>query len=147
MYNDNELFKVLVKGFKENRFKETIDSLLEESIENQEYIKKYISALCGVEVSLTDKDFYYSLNQAILNYNKNHKVVTRVKECSMNCCTVNGKTQCQNACPFEAIRKDEQNHTTFIEDSKCIDCGFCIEACPNNNYIDKVEYFPLTNLS
>ena len=36
---------------------------------------------------------------------------------------------CENACPVDAIAKDE-NGTARIDETKCISCGKCVTACP-----------------
>lgn len=36
---------------------------------------------------------------------------------------------CENACPVDAISKDEQGHAR-IDFKKCITCGKCVSACP-----------------
>lgn len=36
---------------------------------------------------------------------------------------------CENACPVDAISKDEQGHAR-IDFEKCITCGKCVSACP-----------------
>ncbi len=45
-------------------------------------------------------------------------------------------TQCENpfcmhSCPVEAISKDEKSGIVLIDKEKCIGCGNCTEACPD----------------
>jgi ferredoxin hydrogenase len=140
------LFRILVKGYYDDKFEDTVNSLLIGNTEDKQTMKNTISALCGIEVDCNEEDFIHKLKKAILTYNSNQKIVIKTKPCTVNCLISNEKTQCQNTCAFDAILRDKDRHTTFIDNSRCIDCGFCIEACPNNNYMDKVEYIPLINL-
>lgn len=144
--NHNDLFKTLVKAYYENHFEATINSLLSDESEDKEYLTKVISALCGVDVNNEGISYNEALKEAITNYASDHKIVIKLKECSMECKTEDGKTNCQKVCAFEAIKVDKEKHTTIIDSTKCIECGFCIEACPNKNFMDKVEFLPLMNL-
>ncbi|ERI94576.1 4Fe-4S binding domain protein [Clostridiales bacterium oral taxon 876 str. F0540] len=141
--DNNALFKILVKSYIDNNFEDTVDNLLNKDDANKDELSKIISSLCGVEGSYTKNNFSRELKKAISNYTANNKVVIKVKNCCMNCTSSDTKTLCQSSCPFDAIVIDESKHTTLIDSAKCTDCGFCIEACPNGNYIDKIEYLPL----
>ncbi len=37
---------------------------------------------------------------------------------------------CLNACPEEAIEKDEVTGIVTVNPMKCIGCGICVQACP-----------------
>lgn len=139
---EKDLFKTIIKAYYEDRIEEVVTSLLEDCSCSREETAKVIAALCGVEVDYSTS-YASELKKAIQSYTANHKVVTRIKPCSMNCTISDGKTSCQNSCAFDAVIADLENHTTFMDNSKCTDCGFCIEACPNKNYIDKIEFIPL----
>jgi ferredoxin hydrogenase len=143
---NSELFRFLIKAYFEGNFDEKVNNLLEESAENKVYLANRISVLYGVDVDYSSGNFLTNLKEAIKNYSTSSKVVLRVNDCQINCYISDGKTQCQVACPFNAVIKDSSKHTTFIDLDKCTDCGFCIEACPNGNYLDKVEFLPLSNL-
>jgi Na+-translocating ferredoxin:NAD+ oxidoreductase RNF subunit RnfB len=143
--NKTNTFKTLIKAYYENRFEETINSLLIENESNKEYVSKVIAALCGVEVNQNSIIYVEELKKAILNYTPSNKVVTKVKSCVMECSTLEGKISCRDICPFDAIVIDEEKHTTFMDNDKCTDCGFCVEACPSNCYMDKVQFLPLIN--
>lgn len=140
-----ELFKVLIKSYYDKNFEETVNDLLEKNKEQKEYLSKLIASLSGTELDMNE-NFAKNLQNAILNYSQNHKVVIKIRDCAMDCAVLGTKTKCQKACPFEAILVNEEKHTTFIDNEKCTDCGFCIEACPNSNYIDKVEFIPMMKL-
>jgi Na+-translocating ferredoxin:NAD+ oxidoreductase RNF subunit RnfB len=143
--NYNDLFKTIVKAYYENHFEEVVNKLLQTNEDDKEHVSKVIAALCGVEVNASNTSYAAELKKAIMNYTANHKVVTKIKPCSLNCSVSEGKTSCQNACHFDAIVIDEEKHTTFIDNEKCTDCGFCVDACPNNCFMDKVEFMPLIN--
>jgi Na+-translocating ferredoxin:NAD+ oxidoreductase RNF subunit RnfB len=142
---EKELFKIILTAYYENGFEEAVNNLLQKDEDNKIYLKKLIAALCGVEVNCNSNNYVNELKSAIEHYSAEHKIVTRLQDCMMDCLDSEGRTQCQNACAFEAISVDTEKHTTYIDTSKCIDCGFCIEACPNNNYIDKIEFLPLVH--
>jgi len=72
--------------------------------------------------------------------------VVRIKDCMLNCKDSSWKTNCQRACVFDAISIDVKTCKVSIDNSKCTGCGFCIEACPTNCYLDKVEFLPLAKL-
>lgn len=143
--NNKDLFKVLLKAHYENRLEETVSDLLQENPEEKELLAKIIAPLCGIELDYSE-DFASELKNKISYHTCEYKIVTKIKSCSMECAAPGEKTSCQKACPFEAINIDEENHTTYINNEKCVDCGFCIEACSNNNFIDKVEFLPLAKL-
>lgn len=141
--NKNYLFKAIVKSYYENRFEETVNTLLNENENSKEQLAQIIAALCGVEVKYSTTAYAEELKKAIESYSSNHKVVTKIKTCSLECKKDNQQTRCQEACHFNAIVVDEEKHTTFIDDEKCTDCGFCVDACPYGNYMDKIEFIPL----
>lgn len=145
--NNEDLFKVITAAYYSNHFEETINSLLRENPSEDEHLLKLIAACCGVELEhYNDANFGKVLNDAIQNYCTNHKTVTKIRKCSMNCTVSQGSTCCQKSCAYDAILVDEIKHTTYIDNNKCIDCGFCIEACPNKNFADKIEFLPMANL-
>lgn len=144
--DNRELFKTLVKAYYEDNFETTVNNLLMEQNENKETISKIISALCGMELNNESDEYSKELKNAIFNYASNNKIVIRVKDCALDCKDVNEKTNCQNACIFDAISINLNTNKVSIDDSKCTGCGLCIDACPNNCYLDKVEFLPLTKL-
>lgn len=143
--NKNFLFKTIVKAYYENRFEEAVNTLLRENGDNKEQVSKIIAAICGVEVTYSNTTYAEDLKKAIEAYTSNHKVVTKIKPCSMECTVFGKKSCCEQVCHFDAIVIDEEKHTTFIDYNKCTDCGFCVDACPSSCYMDKIEFIPLIN--
>ena len=47
----------------------------------------------------------------------------------MKCANTGGKTECQCACPFNAIIVDEEANTTYIDKEKCTGCMVCLRNC------------------
>lgn len=143
--NSRELLKQLIKAYKQDNFEEKVNNLLEENPDNRLYTAKVISILSGTLIEYSSQTFVQDLKNVIKNYSTSTKIVVKVKECTMDCDIKEGKTPCQLSCPFEAILTDSSNNTTYMDNDKCVDCGFCIEACPNNIYMDKCEALPLIN--
>ncbi|OFI01514.1 iron hydrogenase 1 [Clostridium acetireducens DSM 10703] len=141
----NDLFKSIVKSYYEGTFDEKINELLSNTNIDKNDLAAVISSLCGVNVDFS-KNYLNDLKKAIETYKTSHKVVEKVKHCSMDCIDKNGKTLCQKSCPFDAILLDKENHTTYIDEDKCTDCGFCVEGCTTGGILDKVEFLPLANL-
>lgn len=142
----SELFKCIIKAYYSGRLEEKIKEILEDESINKEYLAATISSLCGVGVSFSE-NYISELSKAIKSYEAKHKVVNKVKKCNMDCrIDPNGKTHCQESCPFDAILVDEDERTTYICSDKCTDCGFCVEGCPSGSIMDRVEFLPLANL-
>jgi len=141
----SNLFKTLINAYYENTFEEEVEKILSNNEINKEELANIISSLCGVNVDFSN-DYSNTLNKAIGSYKFDNKIVTKVKSCSMKCADAEGKTSCQCACPFNAIIVDKEANTTYIDNFKCTDCGYCVEACPNGNILDKVDFLPLSNL-
>jgi len=141
----NEIFKTLLKSYYEDNFENKVQELLSKDNINKNELSSIISSLCGVEVDFSH-NYIDDLNKAILSYETNYKIVNKIKHCTMDCIDNNGKTQCQASCPFDAILIDNKSNTTYIDNDKCTDCGFCVEACSSGALLDKVEFIPLLNL-
>lgn len=141
----SELFKSLIKAYYEDKFEEKINEVLSLNEINKEDLCKVISSLCGTGITYSP-NFISDLKEAISSYEADHKIVNKIKHCSMDCEDENGETMCQKSCPFNAIFIDKEKHTSVIDCEKCTDCGFCVEACPTGSILDRVEFIPLAEL-
>ena len=141
----NQIFKTLVKSYHEDDFDNKVLELLSKDNINKTELSSIISSLCGVDVSFSD-NYIDDLKKAILSYESNYKIVSKVKQCNMDCTDNPGKTLCQASCPFDAILIDAKCNTTYIDNDKCTDCGFCVDVCPTGALMDKVEFIPLLDL-
>lgn len=139
----NSLFKEIVNSYYNNTFDETLKDILSDSNVNKIELANVISALCGVDVNYSDS-FISDLKVAIKNYSQKHKIVQKVRNCSMECSSDSEKSFCQKSCPFDAIIA--KDGSTYIDKFKCTDCGFCVDACPKGSILDKVEFLPLVDL-
>lgn len=143
--NYNDLFKTLVNAYYDDSFDAAVNDLLCNFDVDKTYLCKAISSLCGVQLDYCE-NYSDSLRKAISNYNPKHKVVNKIKDCAEDCLKENPHPFCETSCPFEAITSDLENNTIIIDNSKCIDCGFCVTACPNQVLADTIEFIPLINL-
>lgn len=141
----SNLFKEIVSSYYSGDFEKKINSILSNKDVDKEVLAGVISSLCGVEIRFSD-NYYENLITAIKSYEASHKIVNKVKACTMDCADNDGKTICQKSCPFDAIFIDTENHTSVINAEKCTDCGFCVEACPTASITDKIEFIPFANL-
>ena len=142
----NTLFKELVKSYYDGNFDETLKNILSTSEKSVEETFSIISSLCGSNVKY-DENYIYNLKKAITNYNVHQKIVEKLQKCSGNCAeTEGGISKCQRSCPFDAIIDDKETNSKIIDSERCIDCGLCIDACEDGNFIDKVEFLPVMEL-
>ncbi|MCB2290962.1 4Fe-4S binding protein [Clostridium sp. CS001] len=141
----SEHFKSLIKSYYENNFEDKVQELLSKDNTYKNELSLVISSLCGVQVDFSN-NYIEDLKKAIISYEINHKVVTKVKSCTMDCTDDPLNKPCQASCPFNAILIDNKTNTTYIDNDKCIDCGLCVDACPKDALMDKVEFIPLINL-
>lgn len=141
-----ELFDILIKSYYDDNFEETLNKIITCHEKSPQETFEIITSLCGVKVKF-DNNYVYNLKKAITNYNVNKKIVEKL-ECSGENCKPdkNNKYGCQRSCPFDAIKFDNNNNTTFIDNTICIDCGICIDSCINGRILDKIQFIPILDL-
>lgn len=135
----------LISSYYNNTFDDKINNLLSSEEYSKDEIKNIISSLCGVSIK-EDGDYIYNLKKAITSYSVKNKLVEKISNCSFCTTLENGKTACQNACPFDAILTDPISKNTYIDSNLCTDCGICVNACDCGSYLDKIELIPLLDL-
>ncbi len=99
----SELFKTIVNSYVNGTLESDIEHILSKYNYNKKNLCRIISSLCGVEVICDSNNFTENLANAIKSYSSQHKIVNKIKDCSMDCKKEDGKTFCQNSCPFDAI--------------------------------------------
>ncbi|WP_125154123.1 [Fe-Fe] hydrogenase large subunit C-terminal domain-containing protein [Clostridium rectalis] len=140
-----ELFKNLVKWYYNDDFDSKIHTMLQDPNINKEELAQVISSLCGVEVNFSD-NYLNDLKTALDNYKSAKKIITKLHNCSANCSTNSKETICQKSCPFNALVRNDNDNKIYINEEICLDCGTCIESCPNGGILEKSEFIPLINL-
>lgn len=141
----SQLFKELLRAYYEDVFMEKADEIMEKKDIDKENFARVVSAICGVELEYSES-FSSDLRQAIENYKKTNKVVINTHTCIEDCVKIDGKTICQNACPFDAIIIDKKTLKPNISMDNCVNCGICVDMCERKNFIDKIEFLPLANI-
>jgi len=139
---NKELFKTLAKAYDNGTFKEVINNMVQKS-DNKENLMALISTLAGTD-SVNGINFVDILEEKIKNY-KSSKVVNKIASCPEGCQSEAKDRNCSASCPFNAIFYDTNERNIKIAEDACIDCGICVEACPENTILDKVEFLPLLN--
>jgi len=52
-------------------------------------------------------------------------------------CIGNKDTACTDVCPVDCIHSTEEEEQYYIDPSVCINCGYCVTACPVNAIFDE----------
>jgi len=134
------LFKTLIKAYNDGSFRLTVNNMLNEA-KDKENLMAVISTLGGNEI-IGEDNFADILEKKIKNYNSG-KVVNKIEHCGQSCHIKGEDRKCSSSCPFNAIFYDASEGTVKINGENCIDCGICIDACPENTILDKAEFLPL----
>ncbi|KGK89237.1 MULTISPECIES: [Fe-Fe] hydrogenase large subunit C-terminal domain-containing protein [unclassified Clostridium] len=139
-----DLFKKLVKAHYDGNLKIEINSLFSDPEVNKDKLGRVISSLCGVEVKFDD-NYIDNLTKAIENYSPSQRVVFKIEDCIDDCKNPED-CLCHQACPISAILSDPTNKKIYINDELCLDCGMCIDSCPEGTILDNSEFIPLISL-
>lgn len=70
--------------------------------------------------------------------------VACLRSCSSAACR--SAAACSASCPFGALSVDPETGRIDLDRERCIDCGRCVEACPDASIQDRVEYLPVLEL-
>lgn len=142
------LYKQLIEAYYHKEFEKTFEKLLNEEFQDKEEAKSILSTLCGVDIDLTlsDHAFTQELIDAITQNRVKEKVVTKVRACTSDCETVDGKSKCQTVCPFDAIIRPTLGEDKLIDETLCMSCGRCVTACDKGNYMEVPQFLPLAQL-
>lgn len=141
--NNSLLLKTIIKAINENNLDSAILDAFKNSDTDKGKLARTISSLCGVDVPYSD-DFIANLKTELLQYNENHKVISKISPCPGNCSK--GIEGCIKSCPFDAIIMNKEKNGVEINSEKCTDCGLCVESCEKSSFMDKTEFIPLMNI-
>lgn len=140
-----DLFHKLIDSYYNGTFEETLSKIMVCHEKSPQETFKILTSLCGVDVKF-DNNYIFNLKKSICTYSTNNKIVKKLNCSGINCAKTNNKFSCESACPFNAIKYDNNNKTTYIDYKSCINCGLCIDSCKKGRILDKVEFIPVMNL-
>ena len=141
-----ELFKQLVRAYYYGDFEKLVEEVVRDPSFNEKDAIQIISALCGVEVE-GSKEVGKRIRQAIKDNKLRKNIVEKLSDCTKPCLIKkDGDSPCQLVCPISAIIEDPITHKNHIDKDLCLDCGLCVEACPEKKILDRIEFFPIMEL-
>ena len=142
----NDLFDELVTAYYNDTFDKTLSRIMVCHERSPQETFKIITSLCGVNIPF-DNNYVQNIKKAITSYSVNKRIVEKL-DCSAFKCSKNhnDKFTCEAACPYNAIKYDDENKTTYIDKEICINCGVCVDSCKNGRILDKVEFIPVMDL-
>lgn len=137
-----------MKAYYAGNFEETFAKMMKEGFNSKEEAKEILAILCGVEADQEAEEHLYiqSIVQGITSQRVREKVVQKVKNCASDCEEVDGKSKCQSTCPFDAIISSEDGKEKWIDESLCMSCGRCVNACDLGHYLDTPQFMPVAEL-
>lgn len=140
------LYKKLIEAYYSGHFEEALEHAMANDFESVEEAKQILSTLCGVDLlQYDDRNYIQTLVEAITHNRVKEKVIQKIRSCEEDCETVKGKSKCQTVCPFEAIMKMD-NGDKKIDETLCMSCGRCVEACDKGNYLDTPQFLPVAEI-
>lgn len=139
------IFKALIQAYYSGNFEKKVEEIIVSSGKDKDEITAIVSSACGVNVKYSN-NFTENLKDAILNYKKSSNIINKIKPCDTKCIDKDGTTPCKRSCPLGAIVVDRDKNDTYINNDLCIECGFCVDACPSGSLKDKVEFLPFAPL-
>lgn len=142
--NYREIFKRLSKSYYNDNFETEVKKILLSDDMDREKLCKIISSLCGVNIDYSE-NYIADLKNAIKNYKSSEEKVVTKLPCSGKC-SENGDIICEKSCPVNAIFRSPDDNNIYINNELCLDCGLCVQNCPNGSILDKKEFIPLVNL-
>ncbi|MFA6506670.1 MAG: [Fe-Fe] hydrogenase large subunit C-terminal domain-containing protein [Treponemataceae bacterium] len=147
MIDRDEALIRLVKSAWERDIAREAEAILWQAVpEDRERVSFMIANLCGVTVA-PGPDFGARLSAVLDAPSGNEAVVVSMGQCANEACRDRkGGSPCAGACPFHAIMIDRKTNSLSIDRSKCVECGLCVDACPDGILEDRVEYIPATKL-
>ncbi len=146
MIDRDEAFMRLVRAAWDRRIAEEADSIVDGAGEERARAAFMVANLCGVGTPF-GADFGRRLAADVEASAADGKVVVSAGTCSNEGCRDRpGGAPCAGACPFHAIMVDRKTNGLTIDRSKCVDCGLCVEACPDGVLADRVEFIPAAKL-
>lgn len=147
MIDRDDAFMRLVRAAWDRRIAEEADAIVgEASGDERERTAFMVANLCGVGTAFGE-GFGRRLSVDVEASASDGKVVVSAGSCANEGCRDRpGGAPCAGACPFHAIMVDRKTNSLTIDRSKCVDCGLCVEACPDGVLDDRVEFIPSTKL-
>jgi Iron only hydrogenase large subunit, C-terminal domain len=122
-----------------------------------------LANLCGLDAQAADlllgaslaAGFGAALEAAVLRHGAvlkrgsgggpSPRPVASLGRCANSACRANGGS-CAASCPFGALSVDRESGRVDIDGDSCVDCGRCVEACPDAIIQDRVEYLPVLEM-
>ena len=107
---------------KQDQRKEVAEIL---GVEIKEKIKKVAVLHCNGGNKVKDRFIY----DGIKDCNAANLIMGGQKACVFGCL---GFGDCEKACPFDAIKMNEETGLPEVDENKCTACGKCVEICPKD---------------